>query len=314
MTMPEHAARRRIGWQEVPPRVRSAIEATLGSVVVEAHTQEGGFSPGAAVRLRLANGNTAFVKALGVDIHEFSVQLYRTEAATMAHLPAGLPVPRLLDVYDDGNWIALVYEEVDGRRPAIPWRMDELGRVEGMLAALSDALHPSPWQDAPTFAEVNGDFMEAWTNLALEPPHDIDPGLRRHLDRLIEQGTDLAAIISGDALLHTDIRSDNILLTSNGGVVLLDWGWTCKGAPWLDVVLFGTTVNAEGGADAEQLVLRHPATANVPSGAIDAVLLAAAANYWGLSQLPKQPALPGFSRAYQRAFAEATLRWVDRRG
>ena len=53
-----------------------------------------------------------------------------------------------------------MYEEVDGRRPAIPWRMDELGRVEGMLAALSDALHPSPWQGAPTFAEVNGDFME----------------------------------------------------------------------------------------------------------------------------------------------------------
>jgi aminoglycoside phosphotransferase len=262
--------------------------------------------------LRLANGNTAFVKALGINIHEFSVQLYRTEAATMAHLPADLPVPRLLDVYDDGNWVALVYEDIEGHHPTVPWRLDELGRVEGMLATLTDSLHPSPWRDAPTFAEVNPTLMEAWRKLALERPSDIDPRLNWHLDRLIQERTDLAAIVSGDALLHTDIRSDNILLTSSGGVVLLDWGWTCRGASWIDVVLFAMTVNAGGGADAEQLLIRHPAAANVPAGAIDAVLLAIAANYWVLSGLPEQPALPGM-RAYQRAYAEATLQWVDRR-
>src|SRR5438094_10199804 len=115
--------------------------------------------------------------------------------------------------------------------------MDELGRAEGMLAALSDALHPSPWQDAPTFAEVNGDFMEAWRQLALEPPHDIDPGLRRHLARLSEHGTDLAAIITRDALLHTDTRTHNMLSTSNGGVRSLAWLCTCKAVPATDAVL-----------------------------------------------------------------------------
>ena len=60
------AAGRRISWQQVPVHVRCAVEAALEAAVVEAHTQEGGFSPGAAARLRLANGSMAFVKALGV--------------------------------------------------------------------------------------------------------------------------------------------------------------------------------------------------------------------------------------------------------
>jgi hypothetical protein len=64
--------------------------------------------PGAAGRVRLENGGTAFVKALSVDLHLRSVGLYRIEAATTPHLPKGSPVPRLLDVYDDGNWVALV--------------------------------------------------------------------------------------------------------------------------------------------------------------------------------------------------------------
>jgi aminoglycoside phosphotransferase len=110
---------RRISWWQVPEGVRSAIAASLGSDVVEAVTQEGGYSPGSAARVRLANGRRAFVKALGVDLHSSSVGLYRNEAEAVPHLPADLPVPRLLDVYDDGDWVALVYEDVEGRHPEI---------------------------------------------------------------------------------------------------------------------------------------------------------------------------------------------------
>ncbi|MBJ7600773.1 hypothetical protein [Candidatus Nephthysia bennettiae] len=141
---PPRAAGRRISWHQVPGHVRRAVEATLGAAVLEAHRQEGGFSPGAAARLRLSNGSGAFVKALGVDLDRDSVDLYRSEATTMSHLPAGLPVPRLLDVYDNGEWVALVYEEVRGRHPAVPWQADELERVAGAVDDLSAALRPSP--------------------------------------------------------------------------------------------------------------------------------------------------------------------------
>jgi Phosphotransferase enzyme family len=309
---PPRAAGRRISWQQVPGHVRRAIEAALGAAVLEAHTQEGGFSPGAAARLRLANGRAAFVKALGVDLDRDSVELYRGEAATMPHLPADLPVPRLLDVYDDGAWVALVYEEVRGRPPAVPWQSDELERVAGAVDDLSAALRPSPWPDAPGFAEANGDLLGVWRELAAAPPPDLDPWLRWHLDRLAPPETDMAQLVRGDALLHTDIRSDNLLLTPGGGVVFLDWAWTCNGAPWLDLVLFAMTVNAEGGADAELLVRGHPLTRDITPSSIDAVLLAVAGNYWWVSRSPEPPSLPGI-RAFQHAYADATLRWVRRR-
>jgi hypothetical protein len=299
---------RRLAWQQVPAHVRGAVEAALCATVVEAVTQEGGFSPGAAARLRLANGRSAFVKALGVDVHRPSVGLYRREAASMPHLPAGLPVPRLLDVYDDGEWVALVYEEVNGRHPAIPWRPDELERVAGAMADLAAALQSSPWPGAPAFADVHGAFLGAWRELGHHP--DVAPWLRQRLDRLAEQEVDLAEPVRGDALLHTDIRSDNLLLTPDGGVVFLDWAWTCNGAPWLDLVLFALTVNMEGGADAELLVYGHPLTRGLPPSWIDAILLDTIANY--LRQLRLPESLPGI-HAHQRAYVDATLRWLRRR-
>jgi aminoglycoside phosphotransferase (APT) family kinase protein len=289
---------RRVSWLQVPERVRSWVETSLGSDVVEAVTQEGGYSPGAAVRVRLASGRRAFVKALGADIHANSVGMYRQEAATMPHLPADLPVPRLLDVYDDAGWVALVYEDVDGRHPAIPWRPDELGQVAGAIAELSAALDPSPWPDAPSFAEVNANVVEAWRALATAPPPDLDPSVRRMLDGLAEDGVDLAEVVRGEALLHNDIRSDNVLLTPDGRVVFVDWGMPCRGAAWLDLVLFAFTVAFQGGADADLLVRGHPLTRDIAATSIDVVVVAGYAAY---------------ARAGQIACAEAALRWVRRR-
>jgi len=154
-----------------------------------------------------------------------------------------LPVPRLLDVYDDGEWVALVYEEVGGRHPAVPWKSDEVERVAGAVDDLGAALRPSPWPDAPGFADANSTFLGVWRELAAAPPPDLDPWLRRRLDRLAAQETDVAELVRGDALVQTDIRSDNLLLTPDGGVVFLDWAWTCNGAPWLDLVRAGRRVH-----------------------------------------------------------------------
>jgi Ser/Thr protein kinase RdoA (MazF antagonist) len=93
----------------------------------------------------------------------------------------------------------------------------------------------------PGFAEANSTLLQGWKELAAAPPPDLDPWLCRHLERLGRQEIDVAAVVRGDGLLHTDIRSDNLLFTSDGGVVFLDWAWTCNGAPWLDLVLFATS-------------------------------------------------------------------------
>ena len=303
---------RRISWWQVPEHVRSAVEGSLGSDIVEAVTQEGGYSPGAAARVRLASGGRAFVKALGVDLHSASVGLYRNEAKAMPHLPVDLHVPRLLDVYDDGEWVALVYEDVEGRHPEIPWRSHELDRVAGAIADLGAALDPSPWPAAPAFADVNAGVIHAWRALAMSPPPDLDSSVRRMLDRLAADKVDLAEVVWGEALLHNDIRSDNVLLTPDGGVVFVDWGMPCKGAVWQDLMMFAFISEFQGGVDADTLVRTHPMTRDVTESSIDVVVVAGYAAYRLLAQRPVDPLMPD-SNAYHIACAEASLRWLRRR-
>ena len=81
----------RVEWHELPPRVRAAVEGWLGSSVLEARTQPGGFSPGAAARLRTADGRCVFLKAIGPEPNSESPAFHRREARIVAALPETAP-------------------------------------------------------------------------------------------------------------------------------------------------------------------------------------------------------------------------------
>jgi hypothetical protein len=85
----------RIDWADLPPHVRREIEARVGSPVVRADTQRGGFSPALAARLRTAAGKRLFVKAVCIDANPDSPGIYRREARIAAQLPTTVPAPTL---------------------------------------------------------------------------------------------------------------------------------------------------------------------------------------------------------------------------
>src|SRR5262245_32322758 len=58
---------RRLDWEQLPAELGEGLPARLGSPVIYAATQPGGFSPGLAARLQLADGRGVFVKAAGPD-------------------------------------------------------------------------------------------------------------------------------------------------------------------------------------------------------------------------------------------------------
>src|SRR3954464_11392696 len=90
------AAGVRLAYDALPAPVRGWVDTTLGSPVVQARTQPGGFSPGVAARLVCADGSRAFVKAVSAKTNEDSPKLHRREAQVLAALPDDLPVPRLI--------------------------------------------------------------------------------------------------------------------------------------------------------------------------------------------------------------------------
>jgi hypothetical protein len=161
---------RRLAWADAPEWLRDEVEARLGGRVAEAATQPGGFSPGVATRLRLADGRRAFVKAVGPEPNPDSPGIHRREARVMAALPRSAPAPRLLWSLDRRGWVALAFEEVAGAQPALPWRPGDLGRVLEMVAAMATALTPAP-AGIPLLGDRLRDDFVGWRRVA----SDADP-------------------------------------------------------------------------------------------------------------------------------------------
>jgi hypothetical protein len=295
------AAGVRVPWEAVPSPVRAAVEDRLGARVVEAVTQTGGFSPAAAVRVRLDDGRRAFVKAVDSATNSRTLRIYRDEIKVAALLPASVPAPRLLTHVELDGWVALAFEDIDGRHPALPWRRDELDRVTGALRRLAAEHTPAP-AGLPPAKDIFDAAFHGFRNLA-DTGHD-DPWVARHLDRLaaLESGWGEAA--AGDALVHADVRADNILLTDDR-VYLVDWPYACAGASWFDFVGLLPSVAMQGGPEPHELF-------DDPDPAVTSVVAALAGYLVWNGGLPAPPGLPTL-RAFQRAQGVVALRWLRRR-
>lgn len=306
------AANRRIGWSDLPPQVRAAVEEIIGGEVVAAVSQPGGFSPGTADRVRTADGRRAFVKAVSPAQNARSRKLHQQEARNVAALPPHLPVPRLLGCHDDGDWVALVYTDVDGRHPRTPWRGDELSTVLDTLEALSAALTPAPAGWDATAADTLGADFGGWHRIAADPPADLDPWARTHLDGLRAAADRGLAALTGDTLCHLDVRADNLLIDTTGAVRVVDWPWACRGPAWLDSVLLLINVRLYGGHDTDALLRARPLTADVDPADVTGVLAGMAGFFLHWSRMPPPTGIPTV-RAFQRAQADALLPWLAHR-
>src|SRR5262245_47698505 len=154
----------RMAYDDAPAVVRAWVDRELGSQVVASSTQYGGFSPGVAARLVTASGRRAFVKAVGSELNPDTPTLFRQEMAVMQVLdPLRLAqAPRLYGMYDDGAWVALLLEDIEGRTASHPWPRSDAVRVIDAIDELSLALTPSPWPDAPVAAERGVRFLSGW--------------------------------------------------------------------------------------------------------------------------------------------------------
>src|SRR3954447_20073615 len=165
MTAPP-AAGVRLPYGDLPQHVRGWVDEALGSPVVSAETQEGGFSPGVAARLVCADGTRAFVKVVSSEANAESPDMHRREAKITAGLPDAAPAPRLLASYDEGTWVALLLQGVEGRHPHLPWREDELRRVVDSIDELFADLTPCPVADARSVDDDWRDEFAGWRDAA----------------------------------------------------------------------------------------------------------------------------------------------------
>ena len=227
----------------MPEHVRDWVADRLGSPVVEAHDQIGGMSPGCATRLVAADGTRAFVKAVGLDLNPRTPSLFRREILALTMIGSHELWADLRASYDDGDWVAILLEDVEGTHPDLDddatmdtllRETDRLGQVlaervpdppapdseNGGLMDLREGFHA--WADAVARApEIPADLLPDWIRRDTETWEPLVRGLADHEVRLV----------------HWDIRSDNLLQRPTGRLVFLDWGAAGIGPGWLDPLL-----------------------------------------------------------------------------
>jgi aminoglycoside phosphotransferase len=299
----------RLAWDALPPSLLNSLEEGFGAGVVGATSQPGGFSPGVAARVRLSDGRRAFVKAISSYPNPHTPQLHRREAKIAEAFPRSAPVPKFLFAVDDGDWVALAFEDAGGAHPVLPWRLEELQRVLRGISELALCLTPSPIEMAPISAETFP-FI-GWRELRRDAKADIEPWARRHIAELVELESEWVDAASGETLLHGDLRADNILISPDK-VVFVDWPHACIGAPWIDLVFFLPSVAMQGGPKPWEVFAEHPLASSAPPERVDAVVAALSGYFLWRGSSPPPPGLPGLP-AFARAQGVEALSWLRQR-
>jgi hypothetical protein len=304
------ASKKRPLWDEMPAAARARIEQLIASQVVAAQNCEGGFSPGFASRLTLADGRQVFVKAMDAVTWPEQAAIHRAEAAVAAALPRTVAAPPFLGALDDGHWVILAFEGIDGTEPARPWNPAELGRAVTAVGQLSQALTPSPVALPREHPRLGGwaSLARDSTCLARLPAHS--PWAAAHLPQLIALEEEGLAAAQGPSLVHFDLYPHNILLTP-AQVLFVDWPHARLGAPFIDLLTMLSSAAADG-IDPEPIIRNQPLTAHTEPHVIDAVLAAHAGFCLAGALQPAPPGLQPIADA-KLSLGTSTTRWLGQR-
>lgn len=232
-------------YEEVPARVRAWVDDALGSPVVSWVEQVGGMSPGCVTRVVAEDGGRAFVKAVGAELNPDTPGLFRREIAALTLLGPGPLWADLHTSYDDGGWVALLLEDVEGRHPDLADDR-EMADLLSATDRLGERLSELPLPDrraadmfAPGYVDLRAGFVRwraAVDQIEALPVDLVPEALRRQGDRC-RTLADLLLAPFPERLVHWDVRVDNLIRRPDGTIVFVDWGTTALGPAWADPLL-----------------------------------------------------------------------------
>lgn len=317
-----YAAGVRRRFEDLPPPVVDWVAVQLGGPVARVRPRVGGFSPGVAAVVTGTSGQALFVKAVGAAVNADALAFYRAELLTAARLPevAGIvrPSAGVELLVEDEAYVVMAFPALDGAPPRHPWQAGDLERVLDALYALSVQLSPSPWPASESDQKVP-DFFRSWERIVADgdDPWSQDPWVGARAPALVAAEEQLRAELVGETLSHTDLRADNVLLTSER-VWFVDWAHAHNAAPWVDAALLLADVIAShadreqgGTVDLAAVIKSHPALRGVGHEVVWRLVVGLAGALHGLSSLPSPPGLPTI-RGWQASTADTLLAWCRR--
>jgi hypothetical protein len=312
-------------WSAVPRSVRASTEQVLGAPVARAQRAWGGYSPTPTFRLRLVDGSRAFFKAASPSSTPFAQVAHLREERVYAELGEliGPWAPSVLGSFVEGDWRVLLLEDL-GPKSAPPWPAGLARNVARALAKFHRSTlerpvpawvpraraHPAFGIDPPAWG-LERDEIDGLVGLTGDAARATSAWLETSVSVLADAARQLADPALRHALLHVDVRSDNLRWT-RGRLRLFDWPHVGVGPPEFDVVAFAQAVAAEGGPEPEETIRGYAQALDPDPVALDASVAAVAGYFVRNAWLPEIPALPRV-RGFQRRQLAASLHWAARR-
>lgn len=273
-------------------RLCHEVGRLLGSRVIDYRYTPGGWSVSVRGVLRLAGGRTVFAK-LG-DVPDTAAAL-RAEISAYGLLGPRPFMPRFIAA--DPDVPVLVIEDLSHARHVPPWTGQTRGAFGRLCDALAATTAPAGLPDLEP--EITGD---GWERVGADPApaHRVLPAawLERNLPLLCD--AQRQARTTGSSLVHTDLRSDNLLFLPDR-VIALDWNLARRGDPRWDLHLTAHTIAMEGGGTVDEVL---------PDA--DAAIITWLAGFFACrAGLPPPQGAPRV-RGFQRAQLEVVLPWACR--
>lgn len=230
----------RTPYAAMPERVRAWVDTELGAPVETVLARTGGMSPAVAATVVTASGRRGFVKAVSSDINPDTPSHFRHEIAVLSMIGPAPYRADLLASYDDGHWIAMLLEDVDGGHP--DW--DEPADVDAVFEAVRlQADELTPLHDHGRLPTVSQTITRHLATLEQPSPAEraaLPSWAQAHYDELLDLIRTCRDRIDGDTLCHWDVRHDNVLIRHvDRQVVMVDWGMSRRGPWWGDAFVFG---------------------------------------------------------------------------
>lgn len=300
--VPHGRTAQRLQWRFLPPALRDRIESELGSPVVDAASQDGGFTPGFASVLTGEDGARLFVKAASRGAQREIAASYAEEARKLRILGDAVPSPRLHWVLDEGGWVVLGFEAVPSRTPRRPWRPAELERALDLATTISQATVEVPeGLGLSPLVEDLPPLLTGWETVPESWPHHAEAAAL----------ASAFAQVPADRFVHADLRDDNVLLTDDGRALACDWNWPALGPVWIDAVVLMASAHGDG-LDAEALLAAHPLTRGVEPEAVDSWLAALCGFMLG-ARTRAVPTNSPHLRTHAEWYAAALWSWLEQR-
>jgi Phosphotransferase enzyme family len=254
----------------------------------------GGYTPAERWVVEFGDGGRAFAK---VGIVASTGEWLRVEHRAYRDVAAPF-MPRMLG-WSDEPVPALLLEDLSAARWPPPW---DRSLVDRMLLTL-DAVAATPCPDwAPPISELT-DIFSGWSQVSADPEPFLSLGLasRGWLETALPElvASERPMELEGSALLHADVRSDNMCFTADRAL-LVDWNFIGRGNPLFDVAAWLPSLAHEGGPMPEEV---RP-EAGVFAAAIAGYMCARA----GLPVIPEAPHV----RRVQLEQAATSLPWAAR--